>query len=428
MLKVVHVSTLDSGGAGIACLRLHDALRRLALIESSVIVKNITSFHEGVHRVKREEESSISTILDKIAFRAGFRRIKISGSAELKRLDILKHSFSDVEYFSLPSADIDITQTDQYKAADIVHLHWVADFLDYASFFAANRKPVVWTLHDIAPFSGGLHYEGLFIGADDNGHARTRTLTKLENEILNRNLQVKVNALRSTSNIHVVALNEWMREKVASSAALGRFPHYIIPNGISPKIFNEKDKLSARKVFGLPTDKVVAVFVAESLAIKRKGFELLVAALEGGGVDDLFLCTVGGLENQLSVDLPHLSLGKITDERLMSLVYAAADVFIIPSLEDNLPNTMLEALMTGTPVVGYAVGGISESIADGVNGVLSKELSIDGLRKAIKRFFTLYEKFDRSAIAADAVRKYNSQKQADNFSQLYEKILSGENP
>src|SRR5690606_8995588 len=154
----------------------------------------------------------------------------------------------------------------------------------------------------------------------------------------------------------------------------------------------------SRKLFNIPEDKLVILFVAESTASPRKGFIFLQKAIEKLRLENVILCSVGGQNTELKSTNELIELGSIKDERLMSVVYSAADVFVIPSIMDNLPNTVLESLMCGTPVIGFPVGGISDMIVDGENGLLTKEISVTSLAEALTYFLANPKRFDRENI------------------------------
>ncbi|MBA4058356.1 MAG: hypothetical protein C0490_26800 [Marivirga sp.] len=161
--------------------------------------------------------------------------------------------------------------------------------------------------------------------------------------------------------------------------------------------------------------------MADNVGNHRKGFAFLQRAFELLDMDNITLCAIGlkGIElGQKNVRL----LGRIEDERLMSVAYAAADAFIIPSVEDNLPNTVLESLLCGTPVIGFPVGGIAEMIQDGRNGLLCNEISAGSLKDTISKFLRSEGGFNRAMIREQAVEKYNLSRQANAYIEIYNRI------
>ena len=137
--------------------------------------------------------------------------------------------------------------------------------------------------------------------------------------------------------------------------------------------------------------------------------------------EKLTLCAIGA-KNADSNGGGIVELGSITDERLMSVAYSAADVFVIPSIEDNLPNTIIESLLCGTPVIGFPTGGVPEMIEHGKNGLLCEQISPDALGEGIKNFLEAPSKFERDIIRKDALRKYDSTIQLDTYRRIYEEL------
>jgi len=328
-----------------------------------------------------------------------------------------------LELYSFPNSNVDITETDLYKEADVVNLHWVANFLDFESFFRKNNKPVVWTLHDMNPFSGGEHYEERFLGIDENGNPIERKKTEKEIKFSNQNLILKKEILSQVDNLILVAPSKWLFEEAQKSEVFKNFKIHYVPYGLDPKIFKPRNQNYSRDILNIPQGKKVVLFVADSISNNRKGFIYLKKAIEQLNDSNLVLCAIGSKNSSIKSFENIIELGSIKDERLMSIAYSAADVFVIPSLMDNLPNTVLESLMCGTPVIGFPVGGITDMIQDGENGFLTDEISVESLKSTLSKFLTAENNFDRMSIRENAVGKYDQKIQADNYIRLFNNIL-----
>ena len=339
-----------------------------------------------------------------------------------------------LEYYSFPQSSFDITKTSAYKDADIINLHWVADFLDWKSFFKRNTKPVVWTLHDQNPFLGIDHYDERFLGIDDRGHPIPRERTALEQKIEARVCAMKKEILSQVDNLSIVTPSKWLYESSRKSELFGRFPHHHIPYGYDTSIFKPYDKRFCREVLGLPQDKILLLFVSDLVGNNRKGFAYLLRAIEQlneSMLAKVSLCAIGagGIASNSKYAESVTQLGQIHDERLMAMAYSAADAFVIPSLEDNLPNTMIESLLCGTPVIGFNTGGIPESVVDGVNGYICPEISVSGLITTIEKFIDKPHTFEEEEIASRAKEQYGLEKQAEAYASLFGRILAdGSNP
>jgi glycosyltransferase involved in cell wall biosynthesis len=253
-----------------------------------------------------------------------------------------------------------------------------------------------------------------------------REIADFENKQFEQEIAVKLKALLHKPNLHIVTLCDWMTEEVKNSEVFHGFPVHKIPNGIDKNVFNLKDKTFCREVLGLPHDKIIVLFVADYIENFRKGYAVLLKALELLKHKDIILCSVGNKAGELVSNEHLIELGEIKDERLMSVIYSAADGFVIPSLMDNLPNTVVESLMCGTPVIGFPVGGIKEMIQINENGVLASEISASGLAEAIDLFLSDYMSFDRNIISQNATHKYATEVMVRNYKQLYQSLLTAE--
>lgn len=421
-MKILLINAFDKGGAANSCKRLHLGLLSKK-INSKVLLKskqnnwlnsfNFVQFTESISKIERLEKK-IKRILKKYKV---YSLVKRKDEAQ----EFLNFRPAGLEMFSFPDSGIDLTHSDLYKEADIINLHWVANFLDYQSFFKKNIKPIVWTLHDMNPFSGGEHYWEEYIGIDESGFPIRREYSKEELRVARKIIALKKQVMSKVYNLTIVAPSEWLAEEARKSEVFKGKTILCIPNGLDPKIYSTRDKNYARELLGIPRDKKVILFVADSISNNRKGFAFLMEAFKQLEQENISLCTVGNSEG-FGTNMV-LELGAINDENLMSYVFSAADVFVIPSLMDNLPNTVLESLMCGTPVIGFPVGGIPDMIQDGINGFLTNEISVVSLYETLNKFLTSTEKFDRNKIRKEAIEKYDQKVQAKKYIDLFQKIL-----
>lgn len=418
------VNTFERGGAANACLRLHSGLLR-AGVDSKVLLREKYKEIPQTFIIQPQQKKIFNNQRLCKKIRTFLKLFGITyKSIEDFKLSFFKNRDKRLEYFSFPDSSFDITASKLYKEADIINLHWVAEFLDYGSFFKKNTKPVIWTLHDMNPFSGGEHYEEEYLGMDENGYPIPRVITKIEKRLYNKIIALKFKALEGVNNLHIVTLCTWMTEEVKKSKVLRNFPVHLIPNGIDSTVFKQRDKEESRNRLNLPQGKKVILFVADSVDKDRKGFSFLKKAFEIIDNKDIWLCSIGGQAQQILNSNQYLSLGTLNDEVAMSYAYSAADVFVIPSLMDNLPNTVLESLMCGTPVIGFPVGGIVDMVQHGKNGYITEEINALSLLKTLQLFLAEGEKFNNREIRNNALEKYNQNIQADNYLKLYKSILN----
>jgi len=431
-LKILLINTFNQGGAAQACIRLHHGLLN-SKINTNLLLKKSTGFVRNSYLCAPKILKRLSFRerligkLCKFLYQLEFVRRPRSESDE--KWDFLNNRPHSLEFFSFPDSNYDITESPLYREADIIHFHWVADFLDWESFFRKNTKPIVWTLHDQNPFLGGQHYDERYLGVDDRGFPIPRRKTRLELSKESQLLKVKHRALNGNPKIWVVAPSKWLGTSSQNSGLFGRFNHRRISYGVPINVFKPLNRDFCREILGFPKNKIILLFVAESLENSRKGYIYLKKALELLGQqfsDMLILCSIGG-KSELEETKFVMELGKIQDERLMAMAYSAADLFIIPSLEDNLPNTMLESLCCGTPVLGFPTGGILETIEDGINGLLCDEISIQALRNSLVKFLSKEFQFDRLFISTKAQEKFSIEKQACGYIKLYNEIMHEKN-
>ncbi len=368
--------TSDTGGAANAAYRLHNSLL------NNGIDSKILCLH------KHKEDNKI------VRYRLSLKEYLVRF---LSKRNIMYHSLSDVrrrisgyggsyEIYSAPYSYTDILKSKELLEADIVHLHWVCGFVDYPSFFKQINKPIVWTIHDMNPFLGGFHYQ--------KDQENNKVFDQLEQELI----ADKANYLSAVKNMTIVSPSVWIKTKAEQSSILSKFEHVHCPNCIDTNIFKLYDKNQLRTQFGIPQGKLFLLFVSENIQNKRKGFAYLLDALKRLDSDRIVLGVIGNSDIELS--FPNvIHFGYITDDQKMATIYACADLFVIPSLEDNLPNTMIESLACGTPVVGFETGGIPEFVINYKTGLLAKELSGSALSATLSEALNNIAIFNRSEIS-----------------------------
>ncbi|MGQ0810071.1 MAG: glycosyltransferase family 4 protein [Nitrospiraceae bacterium] len=417
-MKILHLSTNDiRGGAARAAYRLHLGLQRLGH-ESSMLVTT-----------KSSQDPSVIELTRPTSFPARIRR-------RLRRRKIVRDFSryctsrpSGYEQFSDDRSQYGGEVVAQLPTCDVINLHWVADFVDYRAFFALapSRTPVIWRLADMNALTGGCHYDhecGRFL----TGCGLCPQLGSLDANDLSRTVwrrKFEVFRMCDPHKLHIVALCRWMAEQVQHSPLLGKFPVTIIPNGIDLQEFAPRDPRLARELLGIPQETCVVLFTSDDVNNRRKGLALLFEALSGlDRTSNLLLVSVGSGRPAIGDQFPSLHLGHI-DYRWLSLVYSAADVFVIPSLQDNLPNTVLESMACGTPVVGFAVGGIPDMVRHEMTGLLVPPFDVRALRAAI---MTVVQNPARRYEMAGhcrrvAVEEYSLDRQARRYSELYKTLV-----
>jgi glycosyltransferase involved in cell wall biosynthesis len=421
-LRILQINTLDvQGGAARAAYRLHRGLVSIGA--------NSTYFV----REKRTRDDTVRKFIPDPSPAAVAHRAH--AKAELDAAyDVYKDTRSpDIEQFSQERVDGDENFFIQRPRADIINLHWVAGFVDYPLFFTSERidVPVVWTLHDMNPFTGGCHFD------QECGRFRTRCgacplLGSNEpNDLTTRIFDAKQRIFAGwpEDRLHIVAPSNWLVDVAKSSALFGKYDGTCIPNSIEIDLFKPTEKMAARAALGLPQNARIVLFMSHQVSLARKGFRELVQALAlVPGNQDILLIGVGDKTN-VAIEAPVrvAMVNYIGDDATVAALYSAADVTAVPSKQDNLPNTMLESMSCGTPVVGFDVGGIPDMVKEGETGFLAPASSIPGLAAAFMAAFSDRDRLrDCGARARARVEAFHApQVQAKAYLSLYEKLTAG---
>jgi glycosyltransferase involved in cell wall biosynthesis len=421
-LRVVHVTSYyGGGGAATAALRLHAGLRRLGVDSLMFVGSSPEQPQDPTVRVF----SPPTTLLARV--RRRIRRLQIGRSRGPASAGPESETFSDDR--SLDGADLIC----QIPPADIVHLHAMLHLVDYQAFFRTvpRRTPVVRTMHDMSFFTGGCHYDFGCGRYKDRCGACPQLGSHDEVDLTRRTWLRKRTAFDAVplGRLHLVAPSRWLAEEARRSTLVGHFPITVIPYGLDTEEFRPRDKASARETLGIPAQANVVLFVAEPLTRCMKGFALLAQALnEGRHLRDVMLVSAGSGTPPAEVTIPHLPLGHVRDPRRLALLYSAADLCVVPSIQDNFPQTALEATACGTPVVGFAVGGIADIVRPGLTGLLVPPHNVAALGAAIHAL--LEQPARRAEMSANcrriAVEEYPLERQPRRYLELYESILGNQ--
>jgi glycosyltransferase involved in cell wall biosynthesis len=308
----------------------------------------------------------------------------------------------------------------------IIHLHWIAKFIDYTSFFQSidPGQPVVWTLHDMNAFTGGCHFSGgcerFRLGCGECPQLVGRGPDDLSRQFFDE----KERALKDL-NLHVVAPSRWLIESARSSRMFrnaNSFSHF--PYGISTSDYYPMERTEARARLGIDQDATVFCFGAMDIKNRRKGAREMLAALSA--VADLpnvqgIVFGAGELPAS-SKPLPPLhQIGPVHGLLQQRALYSASDVFVLPSLEDNLPLTGLEAMACGTAIVGFDAGGIPDYVQSGKTGLLARTGDAEDLGHKLRTLINapeLAETMGRRA-RRRIEAEYSGDREADAYRSLY---------
>jgi len=325
--------------------------------------------------------------------------------------------------FSPANTGIDISQHPLVQEADILHLHWVNfGFLSIESLgkLFSLGKPIVWTLHDMWAFTGGCHHSGdceNYQGHCGNclPYLRNPSPDDLSAKVWQRK-HVIFGDITKLPPIQIIGCSEWLANRARKSSLFKNLSIDAIPNPLDVHVFKPTAKAEARAKLNLPVDKKLILFAAAKVTVIWKGFDYFQEALrilkeQISKPEEIELVILGESDAELNKMLPFKThaLGRISDVEKIALIYSAADVFTIPSIQENLPNTIMEAMACGTPAVGFEVGGIPEMIAHQETGFLATYKSAENFAEGIK--WVLFEG-DGAVLGENARRKV-----LENYSQ-----------
>ncbi|TSD63931.1 glycosyltransferase [Inquilinus sp. KBS0705] len=419
-MKVALINTSDSGGgAAEACMRLLKALQA-SNVDVTMLVQH-----------KKRDEASVYTVE-----RSFFGRLRSRFNFLYERLPFIAfHERDKSVRFAFSTANIgrDISKEKVIKEADIIHLHWTnSAFLSISDLkkLVALNKPIVWTLHDMWVFTGGCHYSGAcnhFINQCGNCYYLR---DDGNDDISHMGWLRKNDMLAKARNISFVTCSNWLAGVALKSSLLDVERIQAIPNPIDTDIFSPQDKHTARSKWGISPAAKVILFGAANINDKRKGIVYLVKALahlkENYPTEGVEIVLFGKNKHfdVSTLPFPVHQLNTISNTADLVTLYSLADVFVSPSIQDNLPNMIMEAMACGTPVAAFNTGGIPDLIDHQQNGYLAEFESFTDLAAGINQLLSAANPDEWAAAARSKVlRDFNNQKVAGQYIRLYQSIL-----
>ncbi|NOT91749.1 glycosyltransferase [Ferruginibacter sp.] len=284
--------------------------------------------------------------------------------------------------FSYPVLGCDVTNFEEIKNADFIYIHWALNgFLNLKSIaqIAALKKPVILVMHDMWNITGGCHHSFTCEKYKTACNTCQMFLDAPKNDRSSKEFRRKLKLYSRYNNLYFVSPSKWLYECAKQSALTKNKPLYYIPNAIDNKFFKPIDKLIAKNFLNINTDEIVIAFGAVSIESPYKGWVYMQKALEilhqqneFKNISVLIFGSDYSKEVADAIPFKIKFMGYLRDVYSTMFVYNAADVFIVPSVADNLPTTVQESLCCGTPVVGFEVGGIPDMIKHKENGYLAK--------------------------------------------------------
>lgn len=416
-MRVLIVNTSErTGGAAVAASRLMEALNNNG-VKAKMLVRDKETDRLTVAAVPGQKWMQFYFLWERFVvwLRLYFNR---------------KHLFE----VDIANCGADVTQLPEFQEADVVHLHWINQgmlSLKGIRKILNTGKPVVWTMHDIWPATAICHLT-LDCRNFETQCAHCRLLpgsgstNDLSTQIWKRKQQ-----MLNDRQITFVTCSQWLAGEAQKSALLKGQRVVSIPNPIDTHIYTPKDKQQARQRVGLPTEGRIILFASQRVTNRNKGMGYLLEACRllaeqyPEKKEDITVAILGGHAEEIEGQLPFRTcpLGYVNDEQRIVDIYNAADVFVLPSLSENLPNTIMEAMACGVPSVGFRIGGIPEEIDHQQDGYVADYCSSEDLARGI--WWTLYEA-DHEAVRKACLQKvahnYSQQSVANRYLEVYESL------
>lgn len=415
-MRILHLSTFDTGsGAARGSQWLHEALQRRGVDSLMVVGKKIGD-DSTVHRLP----GALPRFVTRVRMR-------------LDDLPLRAYRTTEDSFWSLGWLPARFDRLVREFDPDLVHLHWIGGgFLPIAALRQFDR-PIVWTLRDMWPFTGGCHYTAGCERYRDRCGACPQLRSSQELDLSRMIWRHKQRHWRDL-DLRLVPISRWLGDCAAASPLLARYPVTIIPNGLDISTFNPIDRRLARAQWGLPQDRPIAVYGAiNATRDPRKGFAELCRALRVLAADararDMLLVVFGddAGRNEISgsgIETRHV--GYIDDNARLSALYASGDVAVMPSLQEAFGKTLIEAMACATPVVAFDAGGPRDIVSHGVDGYLAQPFSPEDLARGV---LWCFEQSARGARLGEAARRkvsaeFDIEVVADRYKALYETMLA----
>lgn len=420
-MKISHLSTFDlEGGAGRAAYRLHQGLQKIG--EDSSFLSLYSTVNNTIDfSLFTSEKSFKSSYFDYIQkYHIDRNRTEVSNTL-----------------FSLGYDGLNLAQYPLILDSDILNLHWINS--GFLSPITINNllqlgKPIIWTLHDMWSFTGGCHYSAecqKYLEDCSNCPQLLQDNYQLAHHLLLDKIE-----LFSHPNLVIVTPSNWLAECAKKSQVFRNQRVEIIPYSLDTSIFQPTNKIEAKKLLNINPETIVLLAGAVTGKEKRKGFLELINALkiclqeqdffEKVKENQIKICCFGEANQSFQeLGIETIFFGNIKDDRQLSLIYSLADIFILPSLEDNFPNTMLEAMSCKTPVIAFNIGGIPDLVEDYKTGFLVPKNNLYLLSERIRELINdrlLREKMGKEGREI-IVKNYALSVQAKNYLQLYQDLL-----
>jgi glycosyltransferase involved in cell wall biosynthesis len=418
-IKILHINAYLTGGAAIACLRLHNSLIHIGL-DSKIL-----SFDNNIYGI--EQLISYSDNKEFGIFSSFFKKIKFKFFKQYHRFR-MKMEIKNFEMFTGPKSIHRIENHPLVKEADIIHLHWITNFIDIPRFFRKiTDKPIIWTLHDMNPFTGGCHYSKECLKYTKKCIRCPQLHSDIITRRSTRNFYIKLRSLKNNRGLHIVGVSEWIKKVSETSKILHNKKHYVIGNSIDTELYKPLDNKRIKLNFGIDENKKTILLLTDSIKRINKGYDLFEKAIKDNIDPQKYkIIIVGYLSHLNKLDGYDVILFNYLKEvQKIRILYSLADVVILPSRYETFSQVTAEAMSCGKPVVAFDESGPSYLISHKVNGYLAKAYDTNDLADGIEWVLNDDNNYDDMSNSArkSIINNFSSDVIAEKYLKLYSEAL-----
>lgn len=402
-MNILHIIAGDlSGGAARGAYWIHLALLKKK-IDSNILTNSKNYFNE-------KKIHSLSNNF--------FIRLKLFALTRFAELIKSFYKNRNREIFSTGFDGIDLTKNNLYKDADIVNFHWVNGLINIKAMKNID-KPIVWTIRDMWPMTGGCHHAQITCKRFEKRcglcpHLNSKNYKDLSYGILENKIKYY-----PTNNLTVIGVSNWISQRAKKSNVFKNVPIYTINNGLDQKVFFPSNKKKLKKNFNLPLNKKILLIGAQNLSEFYKGFHLFLASLKKIKSRNFHILSFGEMGNLKIDGFNHTNLGFIKNDKLMREIYSVVDVYISPSLMESFGKSVLEAMACGTPCVIFKNTGSADIVTHKVDGYVSKFMDINDLARGID---WILNNANKKKLSKNAIKKVNTKFNINHIAMKYEKL------
>ncbi|MBT5492198.1 glycosyltransferase, partial [bacterium] len=368
-MKILHIVAGDlNGGAARGAYWLHSGLKELNIDSKIFTNSKITLGDNSVVTINNSKKRKAINII----------------RGQLDNLFPLFYRKRKKIIFSSSFFGVDFTKTNEYKEADIVHLHWINGSFVNIKHLGKIEKSIVWTMRDMWPMTGGCHYamecDKYKTGCGNCEQLNSHSSYDLSKFILNRKKKYL------PKDMKIVGISHWLSDEAKKSELFKDYDVRTISNNIDSKEFFPVDKDIARKILGIKSSKKIILVGSTNLKDFYKGFDKYLEAIKQLDKEKYFLCFFGNVDKNVVSDLgfEYKSFGYLNDNISLRLVYSCANVFVAPSLMDAFGKTIAESMGCGTPVVCFDATGPKDIVTHKVDGYKAESFKSDDLSSGIE--------------------------------------------